>query len=101
MKVPIACSLTETAARSQVGEWHDLIAALVDSVDRVSATELRLRIRREVEGVDRLIGLAQREKACCPFFDFALLIEADSLSLRVRVPTDAAPILDDFSLGAF
>jgi hypothetical protein len=96
MKVPIACSLSDVAARSQVDEWRDLIATTVAGVERVSSTEARLRISGGMDGLDGLVRLAQREKACCPFFDFALLIEADSLTLRVMVPTDAAPILDDF-----
>jgi hypothetical protein len=99
VKVPIACSLTETAARSQIDEWHDLIATSVAALDRVSPTDLRLRLGTGVEGAGAVLRLAQREKACCPFFDFALLVEADSLVLRVTVPADAAPILDDFSRG--
>ncbi len=96
MKVPIACRLTEVAARSQVDEWRELIATTVAGAERVSPTEVRLRLSAPVDGLDGLVQLAQREKACCPFFDFALLIEADSLTLRIMVPTDAAPILDDF-----
>ena len=99
MEVPIACSLSETEARSQVDEWRDLIATSVAAVDRVSSTDLRLRLGPGVEGAGAVLRLAQREKACCPFFDFALLIEADALVLRVTVPADAAPILDDFSRG--
>jgi hypothetical protein len=100
MKVPIACSLSATAARSQVEEWRDVIAATVASVVLVTPTELQLRIASEFDSVDALLRLAQREKACCPFFDFALLIEADALVLRVTVPADAAPILAEFSRGA-
>ena len=41
-----------------------------------------------------MVGLAQREKACCPFFDFSLDIAADSVTLVVSVPDDGAPLLD-------
>jgi hypothetical protein len=43
--------------------------------------------------------LAQREKACCPFFEFSLDIGAESLCLRLRVPDDAAPVLDGLLAG--
>ncbi len=41
-----------------------------------------------------IIGLAQREKGCCPFFDFSLQVEVDGVALRVMVPEDAISILD-------
>ena len=40
--------------------------------------------------------LAQREKACCGFFRFAVELEVDSRRLRVEVPADAVGVLDDF-----
>jgi hypothetical protein len=46
-----------------------------------------------------LIRLAQREKACCPFFDFAIRIEAETIALRISVPEDGAALLGHFGLG--
>jgi len=43
------------------------------------------------------VDLAQREKACCDFFEFAIGIEADALWMSVRVPAEASMILDDFA----
>ena len=37
------------------------------------------------------------KKACCPFFDFSILIDAGAVALRVSVPPGAAAILDDFA----
>jgi hypothetical protein len=95
--VPIACNLTESAAGSQLEEWRTLLAASVDAVDRVSSTELVLRLGDDPAGLMAIIRLAQREKACCAFFEFALRIEADSVALQVSVPEDATSMLDDFA----
>ena len=41
--------------------------------------------------------LAQREKACCPFFTFTIEISADHLALVVEVPDDAIDVLDELA----
>lgn len=94
MAVPIACTLSETAARSQLTEWRDVLAATVVSADRVSPTEVSLRLRDDLSNLEALVRLAQREKACCAFFDFALHVQADAVSLGVSVPEGAISILD-------
>lgn len=71
MDISVACSRTPAGAQSQLGEWRDPLAAVV--------------------------ALAQREKACCPFFGFAIEIAADSLALQVTVPPDAVALLDSFA----
>jgi hypothetical protein len=45
-------------------------------------------------GVADAVHLAQREKACCPFFEFRLELEADRILLRIEVPADGADALD-------
>jgi hypothetical protein len=95
--VPIACSLTASAARSQVGEWRAAMAVTVEDADRGSPTELMLRLRSDLAGLGDLVLLAQREKACCPFFDFTLLVSATSSTLVISVPQEAAPVLDTFA----
>ena len=47
--------------------------------------------------LEAVVRLAQREKACCPFFDFSILVDAGTVALRVSVPAGAAAILDDFA----
>jgi hypothetical protein len=42
-----------------------------------------------------LIQLAQREKACCVFFDFTLVIDAARVTFVIEVPQEASSILDD------
>jgi MerR family transcriptional regulator, copper efflux regulator len=89
---PIACQLDVAAARAQVGEWQELLADDAVTTERGSPNELSVHF-----GASRLatvVDLAQREKACCPFFEFSIGIEADALVLFVAVPTEAAAVLD-------
>jgi hypothetical protein len=98
--IPIACSLTETDAQAQLGEWRTLLATSVDGVDQISRTELSLRLRNDLAPLAALIRLAQREKTCCPFFGFTILIGADSLTLHVSVPEEASLLLGEFARSA-
>ena len=93
--MPIACSLTEAAAGAQLDEWRALLSDVAVGAERRSPTEVLVRLR-DGAPVAELVDLARREKACCPFFGFSLLIEADALTLRIGVPDEAAGMLDGF-----
>jgi hypothetical protein len=97
MDVPIACSLPAAAARSQLGEWRDLLSVAITETSRVSATEVSLRLRDDLTQLPAIVRLAQREKACCPFFGFGIRIDADTIALHVSVPAEASSILDGFT----
>ena len=66
---------------------------MVDRSERVSANRIELSLLPDADIVS-VIGLAQREAACCAFFSFALEIQADRLVLAIDVPDDAVDILD-------
>jgi hypothetical protein len=100
MRVPIACSLDQSAARSQLDEWRRVIARAVAEVERSSPTTVTLTLRPELDGLTELVQLAQREKACCPFFEFALAVDADEVRFLVSVPDEARDVLDDFGVLA-
>jgi hypothetical protein len=97
MKIPIACSLTEPAAQSQLEEWRALLAAAATATARPAPTDVLFRLRDDPSQVLAILRLAQREKACCAFFDFAIVVDTDGLALRVSAPAEAATILDDFA----
>lgn len=97
MEIPVACSLSGAVARAQVEEWRRLIAASVSATDWVSPTELALHLHGDLSGLTPITRLAQREKACCPFFAFTLQIQADSVALHVRAPEDATALLYEFA----
>jgi hypothetical protein len=97
MSEPLVCSLTEQAALGQLDEWRQVASDPVVAVTRPSPTRLELHLSDGLDQVGSLVGLAQREKACCPFFDFSLDIAADSVTLLVSVPEDGATLLDELS----
>ena len=89
---PIACHLDVAAARAQLHEWQELLADDAVTAERGSPSELSVHF--DASRLAAVVELAQREKACCPFFDFSLGIDADALVLRVAVPSEAAAVLD-------
>jgi hypothetical protein len=94
--VPIACSLDQSAAERQLDEWAAVLGAAVTSSERTDPTTLRMRID-VASDVGRIVDLARREVACCPFFGFAIEIDTAGIALVVSVPSDAVPILDAFA----
>lgn len=97
MTAPIACSLDHTEAVSLLDDWAVALAASTVARQRRSPTELALVMVGDFARLEAVVRLAQREKACCPFFDFALHLEADAVILTVSVPADAASVLDRFA----
>ena len=95
MRIPIACNLEHRDALSQLGEWREL-GRVVDRVARVSPHRLELRLLPDAD-VASITDLAQREKACCPFFAFTVEISAEYLVFVVEVPGDAIDVLDQLA----
>jgi hypothetical protein len=98
--VPVTCSLAETDAQAQLGEWRSLLATSAAGVDQISRTELSLRLRNDLAALEAPIWLAQRGKACCPFSGFTILIGADDLALHVSVPGEGSWLLSEFARSA-
>jgi hypothetical protein len=97
MERPVACSLDELGAQTQLDEWRAVLGALVVSVERVDAQTVRMQLDRDSDRMGALVALAQREAACCPFFQFAIEIDAERTAFTATVPADAATILDAFA----
>jgi hypothetical protein len=98
VEIPIACTLDPDDARSQLGEWQEMLRVVVADTERTAPGRLELRLVPDADMIS-LIDLAQREVACCPFFSFAVEIHADHLVLAVEVPDDAVEILDQLASG--
>ncbi len=94
MDAPIACTLTASEADRQLGEWQEVLGRTVTGVARTGPGELRFALGSRLDDLATVVELAQREKACCQFFEFSLEIGSDELCLVVRAPDEAAPILD-------
>lgn len=61
-----------------------------------SATELVFRLQDDLRRLPMIVDLVRREKACCEFFNFAIGIEVEFVTLRITGPPEAAPVLDHF-----
>ena len=97
MRAPIACTLTADGARERSEEWRNFLAGSAGTLERISPQCIRIRLDPSAKAVESAADLAQREKACCAFFDFAIEIEADAFWLRVRVPPEASSTLEEFA----
>jgi hypothetical protein len=96
VEVPIACSLTAGEADDRISEWWALLGSGVDRAE-IGETVARLRLVEDNQTLVHVVDLAEREQACCPFFDFGIELDHGRRWLRVSVPTDAAGVL----LGLF
>jgi hypothetical protein len=97
VQVPVLCSLTSEGATGRIEEWRLFLQASVSSAERESENQLRLRLSSSPDVLLAAIALAQREKACCPFFEFSIDLQEDTCWFVVSVPTEAVDILTDFA----
>lgn len=88
--VPIACSLSRGDVASQAREWDDLLQAVV--ARHAVAGGLRIEFAPATDEVE-LARLMRAEQRCCPFFSFALTIDARGLGLEVTAPDDGQDVL--------
>lgn len=84
-----ACSLDADQLDEQVGEWESVLAHAVERTQ----IDGGLRVRLDSVSAARVADLAEREQKCCAFFAFAVIIDASGVSLEVRAPAEARPIL--------
>ena len=97
VKIPIACTLTTEDAAVRVEEWRAFFTTHTHEVRALSATEMAVRLGDDDASLLAAADLARREQSCCNFFSFAIEIAPAARWLRVSVPADAAPVLEDFS----
>jgi hypothetical protein len=95
---PIACSLTTAEMPARLAQIAELgRESLLDAGD----SELRFRADQPTR--ERLAAFIAAESACCPFLDFELVEQADTLLLNITGPEPAAPLaaelVDAFRAG--
>ena len=93
VQVPIACSLPSEAAVTRVDEWQRFLRDLVDEVVR-SGPLARLRLKDQDDAVLAAVDVARREKECCPFFEFHLVLLPEAVWLEIAAPEEAGVMLD-------
>ncbi len=95
VRIPVACSLTPESAADRVQEWRTFFAEWIHAAEKANDRELRLRLDTSEKALLVAADLAEREKACCGFFDFSIELQPDERWLVIRVPHDAAGVLRD------
>jgi len=95
VRIPIACTLTADDQPGRLDEWRSFFATQVAAVELPAPDRARLRLADGSAAVLAAAALAQREKQCCGFFEFAIELGAQGRWLSVGVPAEAAPVLAD------
>lgn len=91
-KIPIACTLTADAAVDRLAEWRGAFSTLVQKVD-LDENHATLTLLGGREALLTIADLAEREKACCSFFEFSIELQGLDTRLHVDVPSEADEIL--------
>ncbi|HTT59521.1 MAG TPA: hypothetical protein VMF33_05685 [Acidimicrobiales bacterium] len=95
-KIPLACTLSPEDAAVRLDEWSEFVDTHVEATAR-TATMVRLRLRNDDVSILSAVDVARREKKCCGFFEFRLLIGDGELWLEVEIPGDAGVSFDELS----
>jgi uroporphyrinogen-III synthase len=98
--IPIACSLDAADLAARTEEVRLLAARALIGRERTLEGQV-LRFRDSADTEAELRGVIARERACCPFFEFALERRDGELRLLVTAPEAAQPLIDSlFTVGA-
>ena len=93
-RVPIACTLTADAALDRIAEWKAFLSTMVHRLEK-RTNQATLTLRGGSDVLLMITDLAEREKACCPFFEFSIEWDGVESRLHVEVPNEAGPILTE------
>ena len=98
-ELPVACTLTATAAEERAQEFRELAARALIGRTR-NGLELELRFAA-LEGVPAQVeSLAARERECCAFLSIDVENSGDEVTLRLTAPEGAGETLDLFASSA-
>jgi hypothetical protein len=96
---PIVCDMTNAAdtPAERVAEYQRLFTGALLGRDHTEEG-IRFRFRRGAGLEDWVRDLADREKACCPFFSFSVTVHDDEVWWDATAVDDeiAQQILDEF-----
>lgn len=89
-EVPIACSLDAAEIGPRIAEWQAALAGVVRRETREGGVRL---VFDDVDRLAEVARLAAAEHRCCPFFSFAVTVDARGLGLEVQAPADGQDVL--------
>ncbi|HVB91526.1 MAG TPA: hypothetical protein VND70_05440 [Acidimicrobiales bacterium] len=93
--VPIAGTLETEDLPARHAEWQDFFRSSVVTSE-ISPSAVRLLLEPSDGALLHAVSLGQREKQCCAFFDFAIMVEAAQRWLSVTVPVGTEETLTRF-----
>jgi hypothetical protein len=92
---PVACSLSAGELSDRVGQWQSFVASTVRALE-ADDTTVRMVLDGSDDALLRAAALGRLEKACCPFFDVSIDLDADACTLTMGVPDGAQDVLASF-----
>ena len=93
VQISISCTLTTDEGVDRLDRCRQLLSQGVASIDGAPPA-VRLQLADGDAVLLEAVHLAELEKACCTFFDFAVCLAPDGRWLTVTVPPDASSILE-------
>lgn len=92
--VTVACSLSADEVPDRLAAWQRVVG--LARRNEPTETGVRLVLPASPELAAEVAALVVSEKACCPFFGFALdFATTDEFSLEVAAPEGAAGLVAD------
>jgi MerR family copper efflux transcriptional regulator len=91
--IPLACSLSAGDQAGRRLEFGAILDRGLLARER-TARGIRLRFRASPGLQQDLVELTNREKECCPFFDFRIESLEGEIVLEVGAPPEARPIVE-------
>ncbi|MCI4084757.1 heavy metal-responsive transcriptional regulator [Streptomyces sp. MMS21 TC-5] len=88
-EAPVACTLDGAELGERTAQWRAMTA------QATSREEITDGVRLAFPSTPELAALAAAEQDCCAFFDFTLNLAPTHLTLTVRAPEAAGPLLAD------
>jgi hypothetical protein len=87
----VACSLDAAGQKERLAEWSSLLRRAARREETADGVRYTFAAAHGLES--RLRTLAAAEKACCAFFDFAVVRTGGEIELTVTAPPHAADAL--------
>ncbi|MFL1427290.1 MULTISPECIES: hypothetical protein [unclassified Nocardiopsis] len=97
--VPQSCTLPTAERPLRLAEFDDLFTSSARRVEQ-DGTTARIHLGGAAGLADRVRDLAERESACCSFFDFTVEGTDGDLVLTVAVPPEHGEVLDALAARA-
>ncbi len=92
---PVACTLDAAGGKARAAEFRAVFERAYLRGERLD-DGVRWRFRRSEGLLEELTELANREHACCRFFEFDVTPHHDEIWWETRTSAEAQPVLDEF-----